>query len=252
HGEAIQILKYEIGQKYDAHFDYFFDAVNTQMGGHRVATVLMYLTTVEEGGETVFPSSQGDGAHVSDHGGGRRGDSLALVHRCVSPVVHVVGGREGFGMSTHRWVATVLMYLTMVEEGGEIMSTVASSQWKKGLFSLLSSPHLIPAVPSLSILPLSPIPSPRPSTCPIITICLYHFSSSNPGLLWASLGLTVHTQCPSTPALTTQPQPPMGVTVSDCVPLACPSASSNSSPLSPAPLRTPLHMPFPTSPWFPA
>ncbi|CAI5499188.1 unnamed protein product, partial [Closterium sp. Naga37s-1] len=58
HGEAIQILKYEIGQKYDAHFDYFFDAVNTQMGGHRVATVLMYLTTVEEGGETVFPSSQ--------------------------------------------------------------------------------------------------------------------------------------------------------------------------------------------------
>ncbi|CAI5504076.1 unnamed protein product [Closterium sp. Naga37s-1] len=58
HGEAIQILKYEIGQKYEAHFDYFFDSVNTQMGGHRVATVLMYLTTVEAGGETVFPNAQ--------------------------------------------------------------------------------------------------------------------------------------------------------------------------------------------------
>ncbi|CAI5467565.1 unnamed protein product [Closterium sp. Yama58-4] len=58
HGEAIQILKYEIGQKYEAHFDYFFDSVNTQIGGHRVATVLMYLTTVEAGGETVFPNAQ--------------------------------------------------------------------------------------------------------------------------------------------------------------------------------------------------
>ncbi|GJP38985.1 hypothetical protein CLOM_g23385 [Closterium sp. NIES-68] len=58
HGEAIQILKYEIGQKYDAHYDYFFDAVNTQMGGHRVATVLMYLTSVDEGGETVFPNAK--------------------------------------------------------------------------------------------------------------------------------------------------------------------------------------------------
>ncbi|CAI6009529.1 unnamed protein product, partial [Closterium sp. NIES-65] len=58
HGEAIQILKYEIGQKYEAHFDYFFDSVNTQMGGHRVATVLMYLSTVEAGGETVFPNAQ--------------------------------------------------------------------------------------------------------------------------------------------------------------------------------------------------
>ncbi len=31
--------------------------VNTANGGQRVGTVLMYLTDVEEGGETVFPSS---------------------------------------------------------------------------------------------------------------------------------------------------------------------------------------------------
>jgi prolyl 4-hydroxylase len=57
-GEAIQVLHYENGQKYDAHFDYFQDKYNQQLGGHRVATVLMYLSNVARGGETVFPDSK--------------------------------------------------------------------------------------------------------------------------------------------------------------------------------------------------
>lgn len=57
-GEAIQILHYEHGQKYEPHFDYFHDKVNQELGGHRVATVLMYLSDVQKGGETVFPSSE--------------------------------------------------------------------------------------------------------------------------------------------------------------------------------------------------
>ena len=59
HGEGLQILHYEIGQKYEAHYDYFHDKFNTspEKGGQRLATVLMYLTTVEKGGETVFPHS---------------------------------------------------------------------------------------------------------------------------------------------------------------------------------------------------
>ncbi|KAF7819658.1 putative prolyl 4-hydroxylase 7 [Senna tora] len=57
-GQAIQILHYENGQKYEPHFDYFHDKANQELGGHRIATVLMYLSNVEKGGETVFPNSE--------------------------------------------------------------------------------------------------------------------------------------------------------------------------------------------------
>lgn len=57
-GEDLQVLRYEHGQKYDAHFDYFHDKVNIARGGHRIATVLMYLSNVTKGGETVFPDAQ--------------------------------------------------------------------------------------------------------------------------------------------------------------------------------------------------
>ncbi|KAG6398280.1 hypothetical protein SASPL_139735 [Salvia splendens] len=57
-GEAMQILHYEHGQKYEPHFDFFHDKANLELGGHRVATVLMYLSDVAKGGETVFPHSE--------------------------------------------------------------------------------------------------------------------------------------------------------------------------------------------------
>ncbi|CAL1394663.1 unnamed protein product [Linum trigynum] len=60
HGEGLQILHYEVGQKYEPHFDYFMDDYNTKNGGQRIATILMYLSDVEEGGETVFPSAKGN------------------------------------------------------------------------------------------------------------------------------------------------------------------------------------------------
>ncbi|KAJ0981623.1 hypothetical protein J5N97_009878 [Dioscorea zingiberensis] len=58
-GESIQILHYENGQKYEPHFDYFHDKANQELGGHRIATVLMYLSNVAKGGETIFPNSEG-------------------------------------------------------------------------------------------------------------------------------------------------------------------------------------------------
>eukprot|EP00898_Chlorokybus_atmophyticus_P003029 jgi/Chlat1/3727/Chrsp259S03881 len=67
HGEGLQVLHYEIGQKYDAHFDWFNDKFNTRNGGQRIATVLMYLTDVEEGGETTFPTSTKSAEEASKH-----------------------------------------------------------------------------------------------------------------------------------------------------------------------------------------
>ncbi|KAL7155547.1 hypothetical protein ABFS83_03G082200 [Erythranthe nasuta] len=60
HGEGIQVLHYEVGQKYEPHYDYFLDEFHTKNGDQRVATLLMYLSDVEEGGETVFPVAKGN------------------------------------------------------------------------------------------------------------------------------------------------------------------------------------------------
>lgn len=48
HGEGLQVLHYEIGQKYEPHYDYFMDEYNTRNGGQRIATVLMYLYVTEK------------------------------------------------------------------------------------------------------------------------------------------------------------------------------------------------------------
>eukprot|EP00242_Pyramimonas_sp_CCMP2087_P015611 CAMPEP_0198201620 /NCGR_PEP_ID=MMETSP1445-20131203/4555_1 /TAXON_ID=36898 /ORGANISM="Pyramimonas sp., Strain CCMP2087" /LENGTH=348 /DNA_ID=CAMNT_0043872109 /DNA_START=203 /DNA_END=1249 /DNA_ORIENTATION=- len=62
-GEDMQVLRYELGQKYDAHHDVGeLESKSGQQlaadGGFRAATSLLYLSTVEEGGETVFPYSE--------------------------------------------------------------------------------------------------------------------------------------------------------------------------------------------------
>eukprot|EP00198_Chlamydomonas_reinhardtii_P003475 XP_001692811.1 predicted protein [Chlamydomonas reinhardtii] len=54
-GESLQVLRYRKDQKYDSHWDYFFHKDGSSNGGNRWATVLLYLTETEEGGETVFP-----------------------------------------------------------------------------------------------------------------------------------------------------------------------------------------------------
>ena len=59
-GEPLQILHYGPGGEYLAHHDYFDpadpgSAAHLAVGGQRVATVVLYLNDVEEGGETTFP-----------------------------------------------------------------------------------------------------------------------------------------------------------------------------------------------------
>lgn len=60
HAEGLQILRYEDGQEYKPHFDWFDSnkagsTRHLQRGGQRVGTTVMYLACPEEGGLTTFP-----------------------------------------------------------------------------------------------------------------------------------------------------------------------------------------------------
>jgi prolyl 4-hydroxylase len=54
HGEGLHILQYKPGQEYKEHFDYFA-STSKSASNNRIATVVMYLNDVEEGGQTYFP-----------------------------------------------------------------------------------------------------------------------------------------------------------------------------------------------------
>lgn len=60
-GEGVQVLRYGNGGEYKAHFDFFDPNTtggqrNMVVGGQRVGTFLMYLSDVDAGGATRFPS----------------------------------------------------------------------------------------------------------------------------------------------------------------------------------------------------
>ena len=60
-GEGMQILRYETGNEYRAHFDWFDPALpgprkHLERGGQRLGTFVIYLSEVEQGGGTAFPA----------------------------------------------------------------------------------------------------------------------------------------------------------------------------------------------------
>jgi len=59
HGEAFNILRYEVDQRYNSHYDAFNPAEYGPQKSQRMASFLLYLTDVEEGGETMFPFENG-------------------------------------------------------------------------------------------------------------------------------------------------------------------------------------------------
>jgi prolyl 4-hydroxylase len=59
-GEGMQVLRYETGNEYRAHYDWFDPEMpgprkHLERGGQRVGTFVIYLTDVEQGGGTSFP-----------------------------------------------------------------------------------------------------------------------------------------------------------------------------------------------------
>ena len=49
------MLKYDLGQKYNAHLDFSGGSQGDLACGPRILTFFLYLSDVEEGGETAFP-----------------------------------------------------------------------------------------------------------------------------------------------------------------------------------------------------
>ncbi|XP_004521307.1 prolyl 4-hydroxylase subunit alpha-1-like [Ceratitis capitata] len=59
--EMLQVMNYGLGGHYDTHFDFFNVSMTADivaMQGDRKATVLFYMTDVDQGGATVFPNIQ--------------------------------------------------------------------------------------------------------------------------------------------------------------------------------------------------
>lgn len=89
-GEGIQILNYSVGAEYKPHFDYFPPQDPGSMkhilkGGQRVSTLIMYLNTVEGGGETSFPElglevapKQGSAVYFAYHNSRGQLDRMSL------------------------------------------------------------------------------------------------------------------------------------------------------------------------------
>ncbi|HYS64105.1 MAG TPA: 2OG-Fe(II) oxygenase [Paraburkholderia sp.] len=89
-GEGLQILRYGTTGEYRPHFDYFppdqpGSVVHTAQGGQRVATLVIYLNDVLDGGETIFPEAgisvaakQGGAVYFRYMNGSRQLDPLTL------------------------------------------------------------------------------------------------------------------------------------------------------------------------------
>ena len=88
-GEKIAVLKYDVGDEYAAHYDYFEDENDRELnnGGQRVATVLMYLSDVEDGGETVFP--HGTPIRETRHASVTPENACSLAHKGTQGVLSV-------------------------------------------------------------------------------------------------------------------------------------------------------------------
>jgi prolyl 4-hydroxylase len=102
-GEGIQILQYGPGAEYRPHYDYFDPrepgtATILKRGGHRVATIVMYLSEPARGGGTVFPDI---GLEV----GPRRGNAVFFSYDIPHPDSKTLHGgspvQEG-----EKWIAT--------------------------------------------------------------------------------------------------------------------------------------------------
>lgn len=100
-GEGIQVLRYQPGQQYKPHYDYFDPSspgVSAQLDNNRVCTFLMYLNTPENGGATVFPDA---GVSVA----ARQGNALMFEYSTPTPDTKTLHGGAPV-LKGEKWIAT--------------------------------------------------------------------------------------------------------------------------------------------------
>lgn len=116
YGEIIQVLRYGPGQEFKPHFD-FFDGESIggkealENGGQRLATLIMYLNSVEKGGETIFPKI---GVKITP----KKGNAV-LFYNCQpdgkeDPLTYHGGAPVVQGT---KWIATKWLHLKEVQYG---------------------------------------------------------------------------------------------------------------------------------------
>ncbi|XP_054809375.1 probable prolyl 4-hydroxylase 9 [Prosopis cineraria] len=114
-GEAFNILRYEVGQRYMSHYDAFNPAEYGPQKSQRMASFLLYLSDVEDGGETMFPFENGlnmDGSYGYEDCIGfkvrpRQGDGLlfySLLHNGTIDPTSLHGSCPV--IKGEKWVAT--------------------------------------------------------------------------------------------------------------------------------------------------
>lgn len=103
HGEQMQILHYGVGAQYEPHYDWFDPADSgtaklTAVGGHRVATLILYLNTPAAGGATTFPQLDLEVAAV-------KGNALFFSYDRPSPDTLTLHGGAPV-TAGDKWIAT--------------------------------------------------------------------------------------------------------------------------------------------------
>jgi hypothetical protein len=107
YGEGLQVLRYEVGQEYKPHQDYF-DKPGEY--GQRTTTVLLYLNTPEEGGGTVFPDAD---LHVE----AAQGNALVFEYKTADATSKTLHGGAPVTKGV-KWAATK-WYRDVPQEGSK-------------------------------------------------------------------------------------------------------------------------------------
>ena len=102
-GEGLQILRYAPGAQYKPHYDYFDPAQPgtpeiLKRGGQRVASLVMYLSSPQRGGATVFPDAKLEISPV-------KGNAVFFSYDCAHPSTRTLHGGAPV-LAGEKWVAT--------------------------------------------------------------------------------------------------------------------------------------------------